>query len=70
MSLKSIKSKIRSVEKTHQVTKAMEAVSAVKMRKSQERALLGRPYALHALSVLRRVSGVGIRMAHPIMEAR
>ena len=33
--LKQIKTKIRSVEKSRQVTKAMEAVSAAKMRKSQ-----------------------------------
>jgi F0F1-type ATP synthase gamma subunit len=38
-SLKNIKLKIQSVKKTSTVTRAMEAVSAVKMRKSQERAL-------------------------------
>ena len=42
MSLKLIKNKIRSVNKTHKVTKAMEAVSAVKMRKSQEKALVSK----------------------------
>ena len=41
-SLKNIKLKILSVKKTSTVTHAMEAVSAVKMRKSQERALAGR----------------------------
>ena len=59
MSLKTIKSKIRSVDKTHKVTKAMEAVSAVKMRKSQEWALRARPYADSALNILRRVSESG-----------
>lgn len=57
MALKEIKNKIRSVNKTRKVTKAMEAVSAVKMRKSQERALAGRPYARAALTILKRVSG-------------
>ncbi len=38
--LKSIKSKIISYKKTGTVTHAMEAVSAVKMRKGQERARL------------------------------
>lgn len=55
--LKAIKSKIHSVNKTRKVTKAMEAVSAVKMRKSQERALAGRPYARTALTILKRVAG-------------
>ena len=42
--LKSIKSKIFSYKKTGTVTHAMEAVSAVKMRKGQERALSARAY--------------------------
>ena len=70
MSLKSIKSKIISVKKTHQVTKAMEAVSAVKMRKAQVAALGGRPYALHALSILRRVFASNAPIAHPLMRPR
>lgn len=55
MALKLIKNKIKSTERTSKVTKAMEAVSAVKMRKSQERAFEGRPYALTALHILERV---------------
>ena len=70
MSLKSIKNKIISVKKTHQVTKAMEAVSAVKMRKAQVAALSGRPYALHALSILRRVVESNAPIAHPLMRPR
>lgn len=70
MSLKAIKTKIRSVEKTHQVTKAMEAVSAVKMRKSQARALLGRPYAVHALSILKRVTASNAGAMHPMLRGR
>ena len=56
-SLKNIKLKIQSVKKTRQVTKAMEAVSAVKMRKTQEQALGSRPYAVAALSMLQRLAG-------------
>jgi len=41
--LKSIKTKILSYKKTGTVTHAMEAVSAVKMRKGQERALSAPP---------------------------
>lgn len=55
--LKAIKTKIRSVEKTQKVTKAMEAVSAAKMRKAQQKALSGRSYARAAVSILSRVSG-------------
>lgn len=66
-SLKNIKLKIQSVKKTSTVTRAMEAVSAVKMRKSQERALSGRSYAAAALSVLERVSGTTDLAGHPLM---
>jgi len=70
MSLKSIKNKIKGVDKTHKVTKAMEAVSAVKMRKSQERALSGRPFAVAALNVLKRVGGSFDASAHPLVVVR
>jgi F-type H+-transporting ATPase subunit gamma len=56
MSLKSIKGKIRGVEKTRQVAKAMEAVSAVKMRKSQEQAISLRPYTVLAMKILKNIS--------------
>ncbi len=56
MALKQIKNKIKSTHRTSKVTKAMEAVSAVKMRKSQEKALKGRPYAEAALRVLENIS--------------
>lgn len=64
--LKQIKSKIRSVEKTQTVTKAMEAVSAAKMRKSQQKALSGRAYARAAAEVLARVSGSQALRNHPL----
>ena len=70
MALKTIKQKIVAVEKTHKVTRAMEAVSAVKMRKSQERALSARPYALHAFSILKRVRSAISEREHPLLTPR
>lgn len=67
MALKQIKNKIKSTERTSKVTKAMEAVSAVKMRKSQERALEGRPYATAALRILERVAQSDIAKLHPLL---
>lgn len=67
-SLKAIKGKIRSIDKTRTVTKAMEAVSAAKMRKSQERALSARPYARSALSILSRLSGSIDALDHPLTK--
>lgn len=56
MALKQVKNKIISTKKTGQVTKAMESVSAVKMRKSQERAFAGRPYVHAAMRILSKVA--------------
>ena len=67
-SLKNIKLKILSYKKTGTVTHAMEAVSAVKMRKSQERALGGRAYAAAALSILEKLSGTADVARHPLLK--
>ena len=66
--LKQIKSKIRSYEKTQTVTKAMEAVSAAKMRKAQLQALSGRPYASAAVSILARLSGTNDFKNHRMVK--
>lgn len=68
MSLKSIKTKIKSIDKTRQVTKAMEAVSAVKMRKSQQTALSARPYAIAALKILRAASAAADAREHQFLK--
>ena len=70
MALKHIKLKIQSVKKTSTVTRAMEAVSAVKMRKAQERALGGRAYAAAALTILERLSNSQEIKAHPLAQKR
>src|SRR5581483_6150176 len=69
-SLKNIKLKILSYKKTGTVTHAMEAVSAVKMRKSQERALSGRAYAAAALSILERLSATADLARHPLLQSK
>lgn len=66
MALKQIKNKIKATERTSKVTKAMQAVSAVKMRKSQERALAGRPFAEAALRILEHVSRDYGAQSHPL----
>lgn len=70
MALKEIKTKILSTRRTHKMTRAMEAVSAVKMRRTQKAALAGRPYARAALSVLARLSGTKEIAQHPLAVVR
>lgn len=52
-----IRRRIRSVKNTQQVTKAMKMISAVKLRKSQERLVALRPYATKLMEVVRNVVG-------------
>ncbi len=70
MSLKSVKAKIKSIDKTRQVTKAMEAVSAVKMRKAQQYAISLRGYARSAFSILQGVSGSLDALTHPLLSTK
>ncbi len=70
MALKQIKNKIISTKKTGKVTKAMESVSAVKMRKSQLRALESRPYVLSAVRMLGRVAALDEIAGHPLAIQR
>lgn len=58
MALRDIKQKIESVRKTAKVTRAMESVSAVKMRRAQEEALAARPYTHEAFNILKRLAGM------------
>lgn len=70
MALKQVKNKIISTLKTGKVTKAMESVSAVKMRKSQERAFVGRPYVHSAMRILQRLSSSQEGISHPFAQKR
>lgn len=68
MALKQIKNKIVATKKTGQVTKAMEAVSAVKMRKSQQKAFVGRPYVHSAMRILGQLSQSNEGATHPFAQ--
>lgn len=70
MALKQVKNKIISTQKTGKVTKAMEAVSAVKMRKSQQKAFEGRPYVHAALRILSRLAASQDGLKHPLAQSR
>jgi F-type H+-transporting ATPase subunit gamma len=70
MALKQIKNKIVSTKKTGKVTKAMESVSAVKMRKSQERAFQSRPYVHAAMRILSHVAQSEAVSNHPLTLKR
>ena len=69
-STQQIRRQIQSTKNTSQITKAMEMVSAAKMRKSQEAALMARPYAEAALHILENVSESIEPRKHILLERR
>jgi F-type H+-transporting ATPase subunit gamma len=69
-STRDIRRRIKSVKNTAQITKAMQMVAASKMRKAQQAALAGRPYAELMNKVLGEVSGSAGDFRHELMEKR
>lgn len=65
-----LKRRITSVKNTRQITKAMELVSASKMRRAQERAHGGRAYRMAAHSMLTRLSAITDVDEHPLFTQR
>jgi len=67
---KEIKTKIKSVQNTRKITKAMEMVAASKMRKAQERTRAARPYAEKIRNVAAHLSHANPEYRHPYLLAR
>jgi F-type H+-transporting ATPase subunit gamma len=68
--LRDIKRRIRSVENTQQITKAMEMVSAAKLRKAQARVEAARPYGLKMQQMLESLATAAAGLEHPLFEER
>ena len=70
--VREIKRRIKSVKNIGQVTRAMEAVSASKMRRAQERTLASRPFAEKAREVLGYIAAqpAGGELPHPLLQQR
>jgi len=62
--------RIRSVQNTQKITRAMKLVSAAKLRRAQERVINARPYAHEMLEVLRSLARRAEVRAHPLLQTR
>lgn len=67
---KEIRTKIKSVENTRKITRAMEMVAASKMRKAQERMRAARPYAEKIRQVAAHLSHANPEYKHPFLIKR
>ena len=67
---KEIRTKIKSVQNTRKITKAMEMVAASKMRKAQDRMRTSRPYAEKIRNVAAHISHANTEYRHPFLTDR
>jgi F-type H+-transporting ATPase subunit gamma len=72
--LRDIRRRIKSVKNTRQITRAMQLVSSSKMKRAQDAAIAGRPYALLLADLLDTVGEkldlTGATISHPFFEKR
>jgi F-type H+-transporting ATPase subunit gamma len=69
-SLQSLRRKIAAFKNTQKITKAMKMVAAAKLKRSQDRILAARPYALKMRGVLSNLSQRVNRSSHPLLQKR
>jgi F-type H+-transporting ATPase subunit gamma len=69
-SARDIKRRIKGVKGTGKITRAMEMISAVKMRKAIASVLAIRPYAKSAIELLQQLNRAAIEDGHPLMVER
>lgn len=68
--VREFKRRIRSVQNTQQITKAMKMVAAAKLRRAQEAAESSRPYTETLQGTLARLAGVAMDVKHPLLAKR
>jgi F-type H+-transporting ATPase subunit gamma len=68
--LRDIQRRIRSVQSTQKITRAMKLVAAAKLRRAQERIVSARPYASKMAELLGNLVSGSDEAAHPLLEQR
>jgi len=68
--LRDIRRRIRSVESTQKITRAMKLVAAAKLRRAQERILSARPYAIKMAELLSSLVSRTESQEHPLLARR
>ncbi len=70
LSSREIKTRIRGVTNIQQITKAMELVAASRLRRAQDGARAGRPYADKLYHLVQLLSGAAEDVQHPLLAVR
>lgn len=69
-STKVLRRRVKSIKSTKQITRAMEMVSAAKLRRAQEALLAARPYAAKLQELLAQLAGSASVESHPLFQER
>ena len=67
---KEIRNKIKSVQSTRKITKAMEMVAASKMKKAQDRMRQSRPYVYRVFNIVMHIAKANTEYHHPFLVKR
>ena len=67
---KKLKRRIKSVENTKQVTKAMQMIAAARLPKAEDRVSAARPYSEQITEVIRNLAAEGADVDHPLLEQK
>jgi len=67
---KQLKRRIKSVENTKQVTKAMEMIASARLPKAQQRVAAARPYSEQITEVIRSLADAGADLDHPLLAQK
>jgi F-type H+-transporting ATPase subunit gamma len=67
---RALRRRIRSVQSTKKITRAMELIAASRIVKAQQRVAAARPYSDQITEVMKTVAGAGAGMKHPLLQER
>ena len=69
-SLRDVRRRIRTMQNTQKITKAMQVVAATRLRRAQAAVQAGRPYAAKMMEVLQTTAELATEYRHPYLERR
>src|SRR3990172_1098962 len=68
--LRVVRRRIRSVNSTKKITRAMELIASSRIVKAQQRVEASRPYAVQLTAAMEDLAGNAASLSHPLLEER
>ncbi|MDQ1421240.1 MAG: F-type H+-transporting ATPase subunit gamma, partial [Acidimicrobiaceae bacterium] len=67
---RALRRRIKSIQSTKKITRAMELIAASRIVRAQQRVLAARPYIEQLTAVIANLSSAGAGLTHPLLETR